>query len=82
MLIGSINLGYKMLPAKLSYVIVSTAGILLSVVINTTFYLNYYRFVQTVLCCKRCVAIQVWAKNGPQVARMLQASLGKGSKQL
>ena len=34
-----------MLSAKIAYAAVSAAGILLSVVINTTFYLNYYRIV-------------------------------------
>ena len=34
MMDGSINLGHKMLPAKISYAVVSAKGIFLSVVIN------------------------------------------------
>ena len=38
-----------MLSAKIAYAAVSAAGILLSVVINTTFYLNYYRVEQKIV---------------------------------
>ena len=53
-----------MLSAKIAYAAVSAAGILLAAIINTTFYLNYYRFERKIV-----PGSQNYGKYNPSLAK-------------